>query len=84
MLLAGVFGAPPALAQPGEPPRPAADQTTRRLDVEEIAPAPGGSNVEAAASAEEPGPYRPPSFPKMVLLDTGHVLTSPIRWQGRE
>lgn len=33
-----------------------------------------------AGAAETP----PPSFPKMVLLDAGHVLSSPARWQGRE
>ncbi|MDL2716817.1 MAG: phosphatase PAP2 family protein [Acidobacteriota bacterium] len=60
------------------------DQTTQRLDGEEIAPAPVGSDVEAPPSAEEPRPYRPPSFPKMVLLDTGHVLMSPFHWRGRE
>jgi membrane-associated phospholipid phosphatase len=40
--------------------------------------------AETEAAAEAPQPPRPPGFPKMVLLDAGHVLTSPVRWSGRE
>ncbi len=36
------------------------------------------------APSEAPPPYRPPAFPKMVLLDTGHVLSAPYHWKGRE
>lgn len=42
------------------------------------------SRVEVPAPFEEPLPSRFPSFPKMVLLDTAHVLTSPFHWRGRE
>jgi len=47
-------------------------------------PVPTASTVEAPALAEEPLPYRPPSFPKMVLLDVGHVAASPFHWSGRD
>ena len=36
------------------------------------------------APATEPKPFKPPSLPKMLLLDVGHVLTAPVRWGGRE
>jgi len=43
---------------------------------------------DSAAASTAPGgdaeTYRPPAFPKMVLLDTGHVLSAPARWRGRE
>lgn len=42
------------------------------------------STVEGAAPAQAPEPYRPPGFPKMILLDTGHVLSAPYHWNGRE
>ncbi len=51
---------------------------------DEIAPADSESRVEVPAPFEEPPPFRPPSFPKIVLLDTAHVLTSPFHWGGRE
>ncbi|MEO6324732.1 MAG: phosphatase PAP2 family protein [Thermoanaerobaculia bacterium] len=37
-------------------------------------------------SAAEPAPQtpRPPSYPKLVLLDLGYVLTSPFHWSGRQ
>ena len=80
-ILAGLaFLTPPlASAQPLESPvRAAVD------DVEETGRADEGSLSEGPAAPERPSAVRPPSFPKMVLLDTGHVLTSPVRWSGRE
>ncbi|HEY3350557.1 MAG TPA: phosphatase PAP2 family protein [Thermoanaerobaculia bacterium] len=75
-LVAGVFwiAAPLASAQPA----------ARTLDVAEVATGEGRWEVDPPAPAGEAQPTRPPGFPKIVLLDTGHVLTSPIRWRGRE
>ena len=71
-------------AQPSGPLLPPAVETVESADTERTAPASDASMSEGPAPPEERQPYRPPSFPKMVLLDTGHVLTSPLRWQGRE
>lgn len=82
-----------AIAQEVTPRFPAAEtvqplgtvaETKETKETEEIARPQRASNLASPAPVEEPKPYRPPSFPKMVLLDTGHVLTSPLRWGGRE
>ena len=52
--------------------------------VDETSGASGESLAEEPAPPEGPPANRPPSFLKMALLDTGHVLTSPVRWGGRE
>ena len=55
--------------------------------VEQPAPAIEEPIVEAASPESPPEakpPYRPPALLKMVLLDTGHVLSAPARWRGRE
>ncbi len=81
--------ASPATAQEVTPRYPAAETiqaSSRAEETEEkerIEPSPVSAAVPPAP-VEEPKPFRPPSFPKMVLLDTGHVLTSPIHWRGRE
>ena len=49
----------------------------------EIAPT-DSEPEERPTPSDEPRPIRPPPFLKMVLLDTGHVLTSPARWGRRE
>ena len=85
-LLAGAvcMAAPLASAQRVSPFLPPEGETVRTFGTEEIAPANGDSKVEIAPPSVEPQTYRPPIFPKMVLLDTAHVLTSPFRWGGRE
>ena len=55
--------------------------------VEQPAPAIDEPTVEGAppeAPSEATPPYRPPGFPKTLLLDAGHVLSAPARWQSRE
>ncbi len=52
--------------------------------MDETAGASEESLAEEPAPPEGPPASRPPSFLKMALLDTGHVLTSPVRWGGRE
>jgi hypothetical protein len=51
--------------------------------VEETTPASDESTAEGSTSAAEQPPL-PPAFGKLVLLDAGHVLSSPVRWRGRE
>ena len=63
-----------ASAQEQNPPFPPAAEAARTSGPEEAPPA---KDVQTPSSP-------PPSFPKIVLLDIGHVLTSPIRWGGRE
>jgi hypothetical protein len=74
-LMAGVFWivAPPAFAQSAQP-----------LDGEDVVIVEGKWDVDPPAPPEQAQPYRPPGFPKIVLLDVGHVLSSPIRWRGQE
>jgi membrane-associated phospholipid phosphatase len=55
-----------------------------RGSAQETEPPISESSVDMPAPLEEVRPSGPPSFLKMVLLDTGHVLTSPFRWRGRE
>lgn len=70
-----VFASPaPANAQlPTEAPGP-----------EERSPVTSESTSDAPPRAESPQPLRLPSFPKMVLLDVGHVFASPFHWSGRD
>lgn len=85
-ILAVSFCLLPSLAgaQPMGPPDREAADTARAPGVEETPRASEESLAGKAAPPEGPPAYRPPSFPKMALLDTGHVLTSPVRWKGRE
>jgi membrane-associated phospholipid phosphatase len=85
-LLAAAFCTAASLvdAQPSGSPLPTAGETAEASGTEGTAPANDESMVEGPAPTGDPRPYRSPSFPKMVLLDTGHVLTSPLRWHGRE
>ncbi|HEX9140923.1 MAG TPA: phosphatase PAP2 family protein [Gaiellaceae bacterium] len=85
-LLAGAACAAASLAsaQRVSPPLPPVGETVQTLGTDEIAPADSESRAEVPAPFEEPPPFRPPSFPKIVLLDTAHVLTSPFHWGGRE
>jgi hypothetical protein len=73
-----------ASAQGVSLPLPPAGETVRTPGTEEITPASSESKVEVPAVAEEQRPSGPPSFPRMLLLDTGHVLTSPLRWHGHD
>lgn len=73
-----------ASAQQVSSPLPPAGETVQTSGTEAIGRAESESKVEVAAPLEEPQPFRPPSFPKMVLLDMGHVLASPFHWRGRE
>lgn len=50
----------------------------------ETTPAESESKVEGPTPSEERQAFRPPSFPKVVLLDIEHVLASPFHWRGRE
>ncbi len=79
--LAGAQRVGPEWVSPDLPP---ASKSVEALGSEENGPGGSASTPESPAPAGEAKPYRPPSFPKMVLLDTGHVLTSPLRWGGRE
>ena len=72
--------APLARANPASPPSPPAG--TIQSPVPEETP-PANGEAEVPVPPEEPRPYRPPSFPKMLLLDAGHVLTSPLHWRGQ-
>ncbi|MHB8799600.1 MAG: phosphatase PAP2 family protein [Thermoanaerobaculia bacterium] len=75
---------PLARAQPeGLPDQVAADAAVTP-GTEAIAGSSEDTVAEESAPPEGPPANRPPSFPKMVLLDTGHVLTSPVRWGGRD
>ncbi len=58
--------------------------TSGTLEVEKVTSSDARWGVDPLAPAQDAAPYRPPGFPKTVLLDVGHVLTSPIRWRGRE
>lgn len=51
--------------------------------VEQPDPAIEEATVEGATPEATPQ-YRPPALLKMVLLDTGHVLSAPAHWQGRD
>ncbi len=86
ILLAGAFLAAASIAnaQPVASPFPLPDETAGSPGVEAASPVNDGSAVEGPAPAAETAPYKPPGFPKMVLLDTGHVLGAPLRWTGRE
>ncbi len=55
-----------------------------RGSAQETGPPISASSADVPAPHEVARPSSPPSFPKMVLLDTGHVLGSPFRWGGRE
>ena len=70
---------PLARAQPAESPVRGAVDGAEETAGESEDPLAG-----APAAPGKPPASRPPSFPKMVLLDTGHVLASPVRWGGRE
>jgi hypothetical protein len=87
--LAAAICAAPSLAQAqlASPSSGTYGVTAGAAFVEEPAPAIGEPTVEAAppeAPPEAPPPYRPPGFPKTLLLDSGHVLSAPFHWQGRE
>ena len=85
LLVGAVFTAASlANAQPVAPSFPLPDERAWSPSVEETPPAKAESTVESPAPAEETPPYGPPAFPKMVLLDTGHVLAAPFHWKGRE
>lgn len=73
--------ASPAGADPASPSSSPAATVEAPLP-EEAAPTSG--EAEVPVPPEDPRPFRPPSFPKMLLLDAGHVLTSPVRWRGHE
>ena len=81
---AGFVAAPLANAQPVASSFPLPDETAWTPGTEESPPAMGESTVEGPAPAAEAPPYRPPGFPKMVLLDMGHVLGAPLHWKGPE
>jgi membrane-associated phospholipid phosphatase len=51
---------------------------------QDAAPGDGGASGAVPEPAGKGPPTGPPAFPKMVLLDAGHVLSSPFRWEGRE
>ncbi len=72
-----------AEAQTASPSFGIAGAATETAGVEETAPAIEEPTVERTPP-EAPPPYRPPGFPKTLLLDAGHVLSAPARWQGRE
>lgn len=55
-----------------------------QLDPGAPAPVAGVGVTEEVAPSPGTPIARPPPFPKMVLLDTVHVLTAPFRWQGRD
>lgn len=61
-----------------------ADERDAAAAAEAIVAPVGESTVDGAAPVQAPEPYRPPGFPKTVLLDTGHVLAAPFHWNGRE
>jgi hypothetical protein len=86
VLLAGaVFTTSPlANAQTVASSIPAPDEGLWTPTVEEITPANAESTVESPAPVAAAPPNRPPGFPKMVLLDSGHVLAAPFHWNGRE
>lgn len=73
-----------ANAQPVGPPPAPSDESAWTPQVEGTAPATDESMPELPAPVAEAPPHRPPGFPKMVLLDTGHVLAAPFHWNGRE
>ena len=88
-LLVGVACTAASLAygQVGRPvldPLPPAGETGQTPGTQDAVPARSEAKAEGPAAVEAPAQSHPPSFPKMVLLDTGHVLSSPARWQGRE
>lgn len=70
----GTFGVTAGTALVGQP-APAIEELT-------VEGAPPESPPEATPEALPP--YRPPGFPKTLLLDAGHVLSAPARWQSRE
>jgi hypothetical protein len=86
MLLVGAvcITASLASAQRVSSPLPPAGETVQTPGTEAIGPAESVSKVEGTAPPEESQPFRPPSFPKMVLLDIEDVLASPFHWRGRE
>jgi hypothetical protein len=73
-----------ANAQPVGSPVTQPDEWAFTPGADETAPANYESTAEGPAPPAEQQPLRPPAFPKMALLDAGHVLSSPARWQGRE
>ena len=72
-----------ASARPDTPPPQPAGETSRE-GPDAVVPAEGGPRPAEASPPREAHPAGPPSFPKMVLLDVGHVLSSPARWRGNE
>ena len=72
-----------ANAQPA-PWNPEPDEAAEMAAVEEPGPAGLEATPQPPPPPEGPPQYRPPSYPKMFLLDTGHVLSAPFRWGGRE
>lgn len=74
--IAAFLAAAPAAGTPEAGPPPPSPAET--------APATEADPAPAAAPVVEPKTSRPPAFPKMVLLDAGHVLSDPLRWHGRE
>lgn len=81
--MAGVFciASPPVRAQTAD--TPSSSLATER-NGEEVVTVEGKWDVDSPVPPEQAQPYRPPGFPKIVLLDVGHVLSSPIRWRGQE
>ncbi len=75
---------PLAGAQTADTPHRVASDAPVASGAGDASGAGGESLAEDAAEPEGPPAHRPPSFLKMALLDTGHVLTSPVRWGGRE
>ena len=59
-----------------EPVAIVAGQEAPPFPIPQTAPVP-------AESAPAPA-FRPPSYPKIVLMDAGYVLTSPFHWSGRQ
>jgi membrane-associated phospholipid phosphatase len=85
-LLAGVLCAATAHASgdPVDSPIPPEAGTIQASGAAVVVPAGEEPMAAVQPPADEPQPYRPPAFPKMVLLDVGHVLSSPFRWQGSD
>ncbi|MBK8595079.1 MAG: phosphatase PAP2 family protein [Holophagales bacterium] len=85
-LLAGasLTATSPANAQPEASSLSLPDEAPATAGVEATPPATDLPAAESPAPAGEASPYHPPGFPKMILLDTGHVLGAPLRWKGRE
>jgi hypothetical protein len=84
--LVGAFVTATALpgAQPVSPAFPLPHKTVWTAGGEETSAPPEEPVAGSPAPTEDAVPYRPPAFLKMVLLDTGHVLSAPARWRGRE